>query len=276
MAAVAEAIPGSLMIHRSPTDLVVATFALLATIVAACNGGNPGPALTDPSAIVMAALTSTRAAKSVHLEVSVDGTASVPVPVPGASAAPIDMTGTSATVDIDFARNAAKGIVAVPAVLNFSGQAIVVDGKSYIKSSLGGPLYQASAATGSPLDPARFSSVIDNLGDMLLKDPTRLVKGADVACGSKQCYSVSATLTPTDLGPAGAAVTAGLPVDLTGATLDLTIRVEKDLPYHLAGITAVLTMPGSGSKLTLDLTASKWDEPLTITAPPADQIKPTS
>jgi hypothetical protein len=35
-------------------------------------------------------------------------------------------------------------------------------------------------------------------------------------------------------------------------------------------------MPTSGSKLTLDLTASKWDESVTITAPPADQIKPAS
>jgi LppX_LprAFG lipoprotein len=262
------------MIYRSPVILVLAAASTI--IVSACNGGNPGPALTDPSAIVTAALTSTQAAKSVHLEVSVDGKAAVPLPVAGSSAAPIDLTGTTASADIDLAGHAAKATVAVPAVLNFSGQAIVVDGKSYIKSSLGGPLYQESAATGSLLDPAQFGSVLDNLGDLLLKNPTKLVKGEDVACGSKQCYTVTAVLTPADLGPVGSAVPAGLPVNLTGATLDLTIQVEKDLPYHLAGITAVLSMPTSASKLTLDLTASKWDAPLTITAPPPDQIKPAS
>jgi hypothetical protein len=263
------------MIHRSPAGLAVAAFAL-AMIVGACNGGNPGPALTDPKAIVTAALTSTQAAKSVHLEGAVDGKAAIDVPIPGASSAPIDLTGTTASADVDFAGHAAKSTVAVPAVLNFAGQAVVVDGKSYIKSSAGGPLYQESPATGSLLDPAGISGLIENIGDLLLKDPSKLVKGDDVGCGSKQCYTVSVALTPADLGATGSAAPAGLPVDLTGATLNLTIRVEKDLPYHLAGVTAVLTMPTGGSKLTLDLTASKWDEPVTITAPPADQIKPAS
>ena len=47
------------------------------------------------------------------------------------------------------------------------------------------------------------------------------------------------------------------------------------MPNHLAGVEAVVTM-ADGSKLTADVTASKWDEPVTITAPPADQVKPAS
>ena len=31
-----------------------------------------------------------------------------------------------------------------------------------------------------------------------------------------------------------------------------------------------------GTKLTAVLTASKWDQPVTVTAPPADQVKPAS
>ena len=73
----------------------------------------------------------------------------------------------------------------------------------------------------------------------------------------------------------GASALTGLPVDLTGSTLKLTIRVEKDPPNHLAGINAVLSQP-DGTALTVDITASKWDEPVTISAPPADQVKPTS
>ncbi len=79
-------------------------------------------------------------------------------------------------------------------------------------------------------------------------------------------------MTADDLG---ATALTGLPVDLAGSTLKLTIRVEKDLPHHLAGITAVLSQP-DGTALTVDITASKWDEPVTISAPPADQVKPTS
>ena len=63
----------------------VALVATLAIAVAACNGGSTGPALTDPTAIVTAALTSAEAAKSVHLELTADGTATVALPVPGAS-----------------------------------------------------------------------------------------------------------------------------------------------------------------------------------------------
>ena len=99
-----------------------------------------------------------------------------------------------------------------------------------------------------------------------------LVKGDDVACGSKQCYTVSADLTADDLGATALTRSAGRP---PGATVKLTVRVEKDLPYHLAGVTAVLSQP-DGKALTVDLTASKWDEPVTITAPPADQVKPAS
>ena len=68
---------------------------------------------------------------------------------------------------------------------------------------------------------------------------------------------------------------AGLPIDLAGATLKLTVRVETSLPYHLAGATAELSM-ADGTKLTAVLTTSKWDQPVTVTAPPADQVKPAS
>ena len=107
--------------------------------------------------------------------------------------------------------------------------------------------------------------------------PSLLKEGgahADVACGLRQCYTATADLTATDLGTTGTGAIGGLPVDLTGATLKVTVRVERDLPNHLAGVTAVLSMP-NGSALTVELAASKWDEPVSITAPPADQVKPT-
>ena len=117
--------------------------------------------------------------------------------------------------------------------------------------------------------------MIETLGQLLLKDGVNLVKGDDVACGSKQCYTVTADLTAAQLGTTGSAAATGLPIDLTGATLNLAVRVEKDLPYHLAGIAATLTAPDATS-IRADLTASKWDEPVSIAAPPADQVKPAS
>ena len=97
------------------------------------------------------------------------------------------------------------------------------------------------------------------------------VKGDDVACGSTQCYTVKADLTADELAALGVGAAAGLPVDVAGASLAVTVRVEKDLPNHLAGLTFVVTT-GDGNALTLDAILSRWDEPVTITAPPADQI----
>ena len=258
------------MIRRP--NLALLTVATIAFVAAACGTTPSGPALTDPREIVTAALTSTENAKSVHLATVVDGEATVAMPIGGGTGTPLDLTGTTASADIDFVAPAAHATFALKAGLTINGEVIAVDGKTYLKSSLTGPLYEESAAGASLFDPSLVGDLIDNLGDLLLQPGLDLVKGDDVACGSKQCYTVSAEVTADDLG--GTALT-GLPVNLAGATLKVTILVEKDLPYHLAGITAVLSQP-DGATLTVDVTASKWDEPVTITAPPADQVKPAS
>lgn len=261
------------MSRRFPGALVVV--AIVASLVAAC-GATTGPELTDPTAIVTAALKATESAKSVHLDITVDGKASVVLPIGGADATPIDLTGTTAAADIDFAKPAAKATFSAPALLGIAGELIAIDDKSYIKTTLTGPLYQASASSDLPIDPTDTSGMIDNLGDILLKPGVSLVKGTDIACGTKSCYTVTADLTADALGTAGTGATGtlgALPIDLAGATLKLTLHVEKDLPYHLAGVTAVASLPANAT-LTIELTASKWDVPVTITAPPADQVKP--
>jgi hypothetical protein len=257
------------MSRRTPVILAIA--AIVALVVTACNGSTAGPALTDPTAIVTAALKSTEAAKSVHIDVVVDGTATVDLGAGGGT--PIDVSGTTASADIDLVAPAAKATFAAKAGLQVNGELIAVGGTTYLKSSLTGPLYVASAGSAQALDPSQLTGLIDNLGDLLLKEGITLVTGDEVACGSQQCYTVSADLSADQLGTNGLGSGAGLPIDLVGATLKLTVKVEKSLPYHLAGVTAVLSM-ADGSKLTVELTASKWDQPVTISAPPANEVKP--
>ncbi|HEY8819548.1 MAG TPA: LppX_LprAFG lipoprotein [Candidatus Limnocylindrales bacterium] len=259
------------MTRRSPAVLALLTG--LAILISACQGVAPGPALTDPKAIVTAALTSTEASKSVHIDIAVNGSATVVLP--GSTVkTPVDLSGTTAAADVDLAGGAARATFKVASIISVSGEFIAVAGKVYAKTSLTGPLYVESASSTAPVDPSRTKAMIETLGQLLLKDGVNLVKGDDVACGSKQCYTVTADLTAAQLGTTASGA-SGLPIDLTGATLNLAVRVEKDLPYHLAGIAATLTAPDATS-IRADLTASKWDEPVSIAAPPADQVKPAS
>jgi hypothetical protein len=262
--------------NRRPVSIlaIAATFTL-AVLVAACNGAASGPVLTDPTAIVTAALTSAESAKSVHLELTASGTATVPLPISGSSGTPIDLTGTTASADVDLAKSAAKVTFSVPTMLAFAGEVIAVDGKLYVKTTLTGPLYQQTDLGSAAPSPSQAPGMINNLGDVLLKQGVVLVKGDDVACGSKQCYTVTADLDPSKIAPAASGSVAGVPIDLSGATVKLTLHVEKDLPNHLAGVTADVTTPSNGT-VKIDLIFSKWDEPVSITAPPADQIKPAS
>ena len=262
------------MIRRPKNALL--TLAALAVLATACGGAPTGPALTDPREIVTAALTSTENAKSVHLAAVVDGEATVALPIGGGTGTPVDLTGTTASADIDFVKPAARATFALKAGLTLNGEVIAIDGKTYLKSTLTGPLYEESAAGAGLFDPSLVGDLIDNLGDLLLQPGLDLTKGDDIACGTKQCYTVSADLTAADVEAMGGGALDSLPVDLAGATLKVTIRVEKDLPYHLAGINAVLSQPADDTALTIDITASKWDEPVTITAPPPDQVKPAS
>ena len=141
--------------------------------------------------------------------------------------------------------------------------------------------------TGSPatipLRPGRRAVHDRRVADLLAQPGVDPVKGEDVPCGSATCYTVRIDLTPEEIaalgGDAGAipcALPGGLPipVDLADASLDLTFLVEQQTP-RLAGINAIVGL-GEAGELTADLTFTKWNEPVSIEPPPADQVQPGS
>lgn len=257
------------MIRRLPPVLVLA--AAVALLASACGGGTAGPVLTDPTEIITAALKSTESATSVHIDATVDGV--VPVALPGSSTATeVKLTGTTASADADLANGLARATFAVPAVLGLAGELISTDGTTYLKTTLTGPKFKVvDGGSALPVDPTNMSGLVDNLGDFLLKPGVDPVKGEDVSCGGKQCYTIIVDLTAEELAAILGDGATGLPVDVTGATLKLTVRVEQETPNHLAGISLTVGLPGDET-LNAELTFSKWDEPVTITAPPADQV----
>ena len=259
------------------THRLAAPLALLsgfAIVLAACGSTPSLPALTDPNEIITAALKATEGAKSVHIDVTVDGSINADLTGTGGSGTVLPLTGTTASADVDMAGGKAHATFAVPPFLNLNGELIQIGETSYLKTSLTGPQYEVQQATDSlPVDPTDAAGIFDDLGDFLTADGVDPVKGDDVDCGGKSCYTVSIELTADELASLGAGQAAqlGLPLDLGSASLAFTIRVEKDT-YRLAGVRTVASLGEQGS-LTLDLTLSRWDQPMDISAPPADQVK---
>jgi hypothetical protein len=258
---------------RSPRGLSAAAGLLAGVAIAVSTcGGASLPALTDPAEIITAGLKATESAKSVHLDVTLDGSITADLTGTGGPGQSFPLTGTTASADVDIANGKAHATFAVPALLNLSGDVIQIGKTTYVKSSLGGPLYeQQDAVDELPIDPTDTGGIFDDVGDALTAEGVDPVKGDDVDCGGKQCYTVMIELTPDELASLGAARFADeLPLDIGGASLAFTIRVEKDT-YRLAGITTVASLGETGT-LTLDIKLSNWDQPMDISAPPADQI----
>ena len=118
------------------------------------------------------------------------------------------------------------------------------------------------------------------LTDVLGRTDLDPVKGADAPCAGGTCYTIELQLTADDvggmLGSGGlSGALAGLPIpipDLSAATADVTLHIEQTTT-RLSGVTAELHLGDLGDP-TVTATFSKWNEPVQISAPPADQVEP--
>lgn len=261
--------------------IVLAVVASLAALsVGACQSAPAQPELTDPKAILAAAVTSTAAATTVRVDVTADGTVSLDLLGMG-TPSPIELDGTTASADLDIANGDARTTFAAPGLLGLTGELIALDGTSYLKSTLTGALYRVQpigSEVPAPRGEAR-NTILKGLTDLLADPRLAPVKGDDTPCGSTTCYRVDIALSPEDLAALGLGelqAPTGLPIpipipDLSAASLDLNVLVAKDTT-RLTGLKVTADLGGGAGVATVDVTFSKWDEPVTITAPPADQL----
>lgn len=248
----------------------------------ACQSAPP-PTLTDPREILAAAVTATTAAGTVRIDGSADGTIGLDLAgfeTPSA----VELSGTTFSADLDLENGDARATFSAPGLLGLTGEIIVVDGTSYLKTSLTGALYRTLPGGGDIPEPSGTvrASILEGLTGLLVRPELDPVRAEDVACGNATCYRVEIALSPADLAALGAGdleAPAGFPgpiplPDLTTATVDLTVLVAQDTA-RLAGITAK-TDQGTDGAAAVDLTFSKWDEAVSISAPPPDQVAPAN
>lgn len=247
---------------------------LLAALVLTACQGTPVKVLSDPNAILAAAATSTAAATSVHVDLTADGKLGLD-PLGTGTSTPVDLSGSTANADLDLQNGKLHAAFSARSLFNLAGDVIVADAL-YIKTTLTGPKYRSMPLSGERQQPLK------GLTDLLARSDLQPTKGADAPCAGGTCYTLTLTLKPGDLAPAasgsaGVAIPSALPVpvplpDLSSSTVDLTLHIDQ-ATTRVSDATAVVDM-GDLGKLTVQGTFTKWNEPVQINAPPADQVAP--
>ena len=275
--------------RRLTVSLVAAVLA-----IAACQG-QPATLLTDPHAILAAAAASTSSATSVHLDLAADGAVEFDPLGTGAGAA-VNLRGTTLAADIDLAGNRLHATFASPNLMNIAGEIISIDQTVYLKSSLTGAKYLATSvpnnavpSAGTSASPAASSKALASLTELLARSDLKPVKGDDVPCAGGTCYTVTLHLSKEDIATLGGGAApspgiapspdAGLPGALAGvplpnladATAELAIHVEQTTT-RLSGIDATIHLGDTGDPHVI-ATFTKWNDPVTVAAPPADQVQ---
>ena len=251
--------------------------AIVAMLLAACGGTAKAPELTDPKEILAKTASSLEGLKTVHVKATLTGKVDSGAMTGASGGLPIDLTGSSLEGDFDIADTEAKVTVAIPALLGFSAEAIATGGQTYVKTSLnpdgkyhkvdtaaltsGLPLPSLPANIGSP-DPSAAAALVAQLQAELAKLATPPTKLADEKIGDQDCYHVQLKVSSSDVPQASAALGEG------SVTVDIWTRKSD---YRPARATIVVN---GGADMTLSITVdlTNYDAPVTVTAPPADQI----
>jgi hypothetical protein len=281
--------------HLLRTRTQVAWLALLAAAgtLAACAGGAAGsvvpagPLLTDPGQILARSLSALNDARTFHLDGTLSGTLEADLTNSGTDSA-IDLKGTGLTADADVPNQRASLSISVPALFALKVDYVQIGPDTYSRNSLSGQTWThaSQAADGSsapsaiptprrigassPPPPATPAASLDLVGQItagLASLPNPPTKGADVACGSKTCYSIGIIIPLSGGADAG----LGLPLPSgASATVTVTLSIEQDtlLPVHAVA----LINGGTNGTFDLTLTLSKFNAPVTISAPPPDLV----
>jgi hypothetical protein len=223
--------------------------------------------------------------KSFHLSITVSGSVneSAIMAASGAkvSGAPktVKLDGTTVSGNVDVTNEAADLTLAAPA-FGATGEIIVAGGNLYYKTSLTGakftmmPLGSASLPIASVSPEAIASLTLSDAITQLRAEMTQA--GVSVALvgsdqiGGQAANHFSLTLPLDKINSSLAGSGAGSGVTLTSASVDFWLYTSD---LSLAQI-VVKGDAGTMGNLALTLTVTAYNQPVTISAPPASQVQP--
>lgn len=259
---------------RAPAGRAAPAVALLTAVAlasGACGGGATPSVLTDPTAILQAGAASLGTLKTVHVRGAIDG--AVPISIGGlGGGGPVSLDGTTLEGDVDVAGQALSVEVLATIIVSLKVNLVVVDGTAYLKAPIitGQKWVRQAAGSSITVSPG---AILGGLSTFLARPELQPEKLADARCAGADCYVVGFTVPAAEvqaaLGSLGSAI-PGLSGDNVG-DVTVTVGVRKE---DLRLATLGLEVPAGGAKpLSIRLELSAYDQPVTISAPPADQVE---
>jgi hypothetical protein len=254
--------------------------AAVLVVLAGCSAGPPP--IEDPKEIVTRSLEAMQDTESFHMRVDVAGSAPLDLAGTGSDSNSLPLDGTNIEMDVDVAGQKADLTFAIPPLFGLTGDVVVLGDTMYVRMPLLGPkwLKQSASDLGGevplPSPSADTGAAMAELMKILEDPKVAPKKLADEKCGSKDCYRVQMTI-PTDelagevqgaLASAAPLPSGLLPSELPDVTIDMW--VEKDT-MRIAKV-AVAAAMDPATPITATVTFSKWNEPVTVEAPPPDQV----
>lgn len=257
------------------------TLGMLAVVFAAAGcGGSSGtptaPPISDPKEIIARSLLAAQAAKTFHMEATLTGTIDTSSLGDSGSSlgGSIKLDGSKITGDVDIPKQAAHVNVSMPTFLGLEVDLIQVDGFDYTKISLMSDKYSKSPASDLPIASEAPTSSM-GLHDAITEIQNELDQaGATVKLTGREkidgqdAYHVTIDVPQSAIDEAlGAAGSEASGVSVTSVSLDYWVYTASVLPARFTA-KAETSLGNFGMTVTL----SNYNKPVTIKAPPADQI----
>ncbi len=295
--------------NRMPRPALAALAGFVLVFAAACGSsastpGAPGPSGAgatgavnpqDPNSIISQVVSGGSDVKSFHIKLAVSGTVNPAVlgdsnPL-GSLSGDMKLDGSSIEGDVDVANQAAHLSFALP-TMALTGDLILVDNALYYKIASFGPMY-------SKMDLGSLSSSLGALSSSLpvavptamATDMTGLTDQIDQLRTALSDYGVTATLVGVEKigGKDASHITYSIPIDkinaeiaaaaspssaptIDSASVDVWVYTDN---YRIAQLEVKGASADVGN-VDITVTVSAYDEPVTISAPPASDINPTT
>lgn len=236
----------------------------------------------DPSQLLAQSLTTTSTATSFHFLATAAGTVNLGDKFGGA---PLPITGTQAEGDVSVNPQGVQLTFNVPiGPVSLSGGLIYPnDGSVYIKLALPGasaadlwhqittgnmvPNLTASPAPGAPDMATQIQQGLTQSGAVLTNE-------GDVPCAAGTCTKLHIEVPASALdSTVGAMLPSGSPAPSAAAAAPIPVDILVDnATQYIDSLSAHLVEAASGTDVTITIALSAFNTPVTITAPPADQV----